>query len=688
MASARVGDPALRPSDDTLHIPTSFEIDHELRDWEGNALVTWAMRVPPSTTARHIEDAILEEFRLRPGEVSVTRHRPEAFLLRFQHRRHCEDVNAKGNINFRGNEVCVRPWQSLTGALGAALFYRVRICLDGVPRHAWLPDIVERLVGRHCALQCIDTNLLHPSDTRGIELWAWMSDPSRIAKVMWLVFTTRSMDGSSSSVQINEVPPERWQRGIKHRVLVHLWEIHDYSAVTTDPHDPDVAVGEPEKRRLPWYWGVVTHPPPPRRDECRGHDRWGDGRRERPDDHPDFHDWHGRRDDDDEDYDDWHGERRGHADPRPSRGAAHGGQRRVRSRSPRRRHAGHGNQGGRRRNLDGDASLAADTRKEADFKLLYDLQVGSMAEAAQKMFNLQRRHPPAATPRPLMDIFRKASSIVDATGDEAWFDYSDNIDNHSKVPVHNVQSLVPLQKVFHRITSALPPPSIPSIQEVDDELRRMTMRLEVASHGTPGQAVGALSGDSGRVAQAPAGGGEAVQRPPGSHDNDHTTDERPVLPAPEHQAASAFGVLFTRPEPPLHSAPTPRQEPAPLAQPESSKRRRPRRVFDMSTVRRNARLSTRRPMPAMQCAQHNLCRKLGLLNDDLQPVEAALQEYLAMFQGPLPPEVIAALTAAFNLEDEQAEALDAAMAMVAGEAIQDIQEAVEALQVEGPLVAA
>nr|XP_034582435.1 uncharacterized protein LOC117845485 isoform X1 [Setaria viridis] len=274
-----------------------------------------------------------------------------------------------------------------------------------------------------------------------------------------------------------------------------------------------------------------------------------------------------------------------------------------------------------------------------------------MAEAAQLMFNLQRRHPPAATPRPLMDIFRKASSIVEATGDEAWFDYSGNLDQPSKVPVHNAQSLVPLQKVFHRITSALPPPSIPSIQEVDDELRKMTMRLEVAGQDTPGQAVDALLGDPGRVTQVPAGGDE-VQRPPEPHDNDRTTDEHPVPLPLEHQAASAFGVLFTRPEPPLHCAPTPRQEPAPLAQPESPKRRRPRRVFDMST-----------------------------------PVEAALQEYLAMFQGPLPPEVIAALTAAFNLDDEQAEALDAAMAMVAGEAIQDIQETVEALQAEGPLAA-
>jgi hypothetical protein len=99
-----------------------------------------------------LEDAIVQQFRFQPCDVSITRHRPEAFLIRFQHRHHCEEVNARGKFQYRGADVCVGPWRSLTRALAATLFYWVRIVLDGVPRHAWLPDIVERLVGRTCAL--------------------------------------------------------------------------------------------------------------------------------------------------------------------------------------------------------------------------------------------------------------------------------------------------------------------------------------------------------------------------------------------------------------------------------------------------------------------------------------------------------------------------------------------------------
>ena len=54
-------------------------------------------------------------------------------------------------------------------------------------------------------------------------------------------------------------------------------------------------------------------------------------------------------------------------------------------------------------------------------------------------------------------------------------------------------------------------------------------------------------------------------------------------------------------------------------------------------------------------------RKLGILNDELEPVEAALQEFMAMFNGPLPTEVITALTTLSNLEDNATGEMDDAL---------------------------
>jgi hypothetical protein len=42
-------------------------------------------------------------------------------------------------------------------------------------------------------------------------------------------------------------------------------------------------------------------------------------------------------------------------------------------------------------------------------------------------------------------------------------------------------------------------------------------------------------------------------------------------------------------------------------------------------------------IPAVERAQRNLCRKLGLPAVESEPIESVLQDFIAMFRGPLPP---------------------------------------------------
>jgi hypothetical protein len=50
-----------------------------------------------------------------------------------------------------------------------------------------------------------------------------------------------------------------------------------------------------------------------------------------------------------------------------------------------------------------------------------------------------------------------------------------------------------------------------------------------------------------------------------------------------------------------------------------------------------------------------------------------LRDFVAMFQGPLPGAIVAALTAIFGLDDEGADILDNALLQHAGEAVADLQ---------------
>jgi hypothetical protein len=90
---------------------------------------------------------------------------------------------------------------------------------------------------------------------------------------------------------------------------------------------------------------------------------------------------------------------------------------------------------------------------------------------------------------------------------------------------------------------------------------------------------------------------------------------------------------------------------APLLQQPAPCRTRQRRDFDMTTIRRSARLAKRPAVPTMERAQRNLCRKLGIPAEEQQPIDDVLRDFISMFQGPLPDHIIAALSAMFDLDD-------------------------------------
>jgi hypothetical protein len=70
-------------------------------------------------------------------------------------------------------------------------------------------DIIERVIGHRCALQYITTDLVQPAETRHIELWAWTFDPCKIPKKVWLCFTHRPINGSSTMFVSIEEPHGR-----------------------------------------------------------------------------------------------------------------------------------------------------------------------------------------------------------------------------------------------------------------------------------------------------------------------------------------------------------------------------------------------------------------------------------------------------------------------------------------------
>ena len=61
------------------------------------------------------------------------------------------------------------------------------------------------------------------------------------------------------------------------------------------------------------------------------------------------------------------------------------------------------------------------------------------------------------------------------------------------------------------------------------------------------------------------------------------------------------------------------------------------------------------------------------MSDEHIPVEQLLAEYVAMYNGPLPSQIVA-VSSVFGLDDDLTDQLDDAMLELVGEGVQELQE--------------
>jgi hypothetical protein len=249
---------------------TSFatrDMERELVRLSSHAVVVWLDRDCPDISLDRLERAFCSLFGVRPVDITVSRSPPADFLVTFTHRHHRDAAIAArdfslGNLDFRN-----RLWQLITLGERHDLNFHVRLCLKGIPPHAWNESIAKRAVARACVLDYVEDDCLSSTkkDARCLNLWAWTDNPSDIPKVVWLTIT-------SSVMVIHEgAPPPVGHCGLNFRVPIHLDLVEG----------PSGCDGLPTTRSLTWRHGVVDeeheprdrHDPPPT-DLCNDRRCW------------------------------------------------------------------------------------------------------------------------------------------------------------------------------------------------------------------------------------------------------------------------------------------------------------------------------------------------------------------------------------------------------------------------------
>ncbi|CAN6223150.1 unnamed protein product [Urochloa humidicola] len=467
---------------------------------------------------------------------------------------------------------------------------------------------------------------------------------------------------------------------------------------------------EPERRELVWHFGAVdgepapvpAHPPfnvpPPvwterqdRRDKLRRNmrqdgrharderrrddkkeDKREDRRRNQPrykNDHPAYG-WerHHRRDEHDDDGSNPGGHGHQARSFRGAKGVAQEPVSRERDRSPPRRHWG-SERGDRRREASPPNQMPAvrdlQAEHDAELRFLFKAQAASILDVAN---NLLKNHSVRLNHKlviPAMeDYICKAVKLADRLGISDELGPSVQLQvgdealsgDHGR-PVHAQQDRdvalvdVPVALAYQRLKRSL----LFDQEDVFDmdtreQLSAVLDRMQAAATRATARHLQAVCNEGQLVSPRSPSGRHATSRD-GEPDN----------------IGLGLDVFFATPPPPAIQA-----QPAPLRQVQT----RRRKTYDMSKVRRSARLARKPAMPAMKKAQVNLCRQLGLADEDRVPIEQTVIEYIQMYKGHLPQDIVAAMSTFFGIHDEFVVQLDEAMMELAGVGIDDVQEVI------------
>ncbi|CAN6238759.1 unnamed protein product [Urochloa humidicola] len=289
--------------------------------------------------------------------------------------------------------------------------------------------------------------------------------------------------------------------------------------------------------------------------------------------------------------------------------------------------------------------------------MMFKLKVATMEQAASRVFNLQGNKPRAApTSRSPLQMFQNVYRMAEEEGNESWFGHHNT--QASKVLRARTHPPIPVQQAFYRIKNAIPPGSFPTIQEVDDALTKM---VDDATQ---------RSGEDEQLQVADSEPATPLQATPMTNTTAQVCTPTP-LPTTESANLSGVADLFVTPEQGILS------QTAPMPAPARRGRRLKKPAVTVSSLRRSKRqaVSRLKHMPAEQRANHVLCRRLGYIKDDLTPAEEAIREFVSSFQGPMPQDIVAAMTAIFRLDDDDAcGAIDALIRLGGPEAADGVPE--------------
>jgi len=232
--------------------------------------------------------------RIPEHSLQVSKLRFATFLVRFEAQAQRNAALGREVLVVGRTRLHLMPWTRQFGASACRLFYRVRVCIEGVPPHAEQMEVVSQLFDRRTFVECVDHEKASEDERACFCIWVRTGDPDAIPRDGTLQleeppeFAEEVLGGFGDPAALGgQDGPARL---LDYKVFLHVDRVLDYSSPPTSSYqcyesavsgipDDEPEVDWPVHHLFVWRLGVPDGYPVQRRVPVQEH--LGERRRDR-----------------------------------------------------------------------------------------------------------------------------------------------------------------------------------------------------------------------------------------------------------------------------------------------------------------------------------------------------------------------------------------------------------------------
>ncbi|KAL5211927.1 hypothetical protein ABZP36_022774 [Zizania latifolia] len=174
--------PHLVKMDPIRLLKSSITLDHAEHRLQRHAAFAIVVGHRSASSTGHVKLRLTEYLRIQPSDAEVFVHPGGSYMFYFTRAEDHTVALSETRLQLRGLDLKLIPWTRCAQASFVKLHFRARLCLEGIPRHAWNSDTAALILSDGCLLDKVDDSGLLEKEAACFCVWVWTQDPIRIPK--------------------------------------------------------------------------------------------------------------------------------------------------------------------------------------------------------------------------------------------------------------------------------------------------------------------------------------------------------------------------------------------------------------------------------------------------------------------------------------------------------------------------